>query len=257
MIFAAGITKCEKCDRPLDSTDDYIPVMIEQESSGLPVPGFYHAECFDSLPEKKAYLRYFTEKTDAFLTERESIWNILEKGDVYAMAYVPFTDSVFLYFLTKGRTILLSCKGPYAEFCDFLLEELSTIKQLEVDNPMTSASGWFSVAGDRNGGGVVLGIRNGVNKLIRIAVKDGRRLTSVNPDWKTPSKYVDFSKLCPDSAVTPREVDGFLDNCRGIVTSVEVKKDIFTVRLVAEQWSRIHLTQSELADLIKLLRRVS
>jgi hypothetical protein len=188
------------------------------------------------------------------------VWDILKIHDRYSIAYVPSTDDTFIFFIDKGRVVNLSCKGPWAEFCDFLLDyalrdELSEKNRLKA--PIFSEMKSFALNPQPSGGGVVLELRNGVQKMLRFTANQYARLKQVRDDVSLPGVFIDFNDLCSQTNIVPELVDGFLENCKGIISSVVEKNGHVDFRFIAEKWSRISLTVSELQELIDVLQSVS
>jgi hypothetical protein len=259
MIFAAGSTACPSCGKPLDATDDFIAIETPLRVD-LPESGFYHVDCFDRLPNRAPYLEYFRSRTRSYLESQSNLWNILELHDRYSVAYVPFTDEAFIFFIAKGRLVNLSCKGPWAEFCDFLLgydlrDELQEGNGLKA--PLFSESNLFALKPQPSGGPIVLELRNGVHKMLRFTVSQFEKLKQVRDDVSSPGAFIDFNALCSQTDTVPVLVDGFLENCKGIITGVVEKNARVDFRFVAEKWLRIPLTFSELQELIDVMQRVS
>ncbi len=259
MIFAAGSTACPNCEKPLDSTEDFIPIETPLRTD-LPESGFYHVDCFHRLPNRAQYLEYFRNRTQSYLESQSNVWNVLEIHDRYSVAYVPSIDEAFIFFIASGRVVSLSCRGPWAEFCDFLLDyELrdELTEQNRLKGPWISETKLFALKPEPPGGFIVLEVRNGVQKMLRFTANQYERLKQVRADVFSPGAFIDFADVCSQTSIAPVLVDGFLENCKGIVTSVDEKNDRVDLRFVAEKWVRIPLAVSELQELINVLQRVS
>jgi hypothetical protein len=257
VLFRAGVTSCPRCGQALDSTDDVIAVDLEGDAPGMPPTGFYHPACFADLPSKEAYLDLFARRMRQYLDQQSRVWTILESGPRLAAAYVTDIDTVMIYFLRKARIVPLACVGPWQEFQEFLLE--TEIRQLfgrAGHHTALSRGGLFTLRVDRAQPAAILGVRNDVRKLVRFQASDMADLKRVRPDCALPGAEVDFAAACRAAGLRPVVVEGFLENCKGIIESVEPRGPQVTLRFVAEKWSSIPFSPLEWSELRRVLTSV-
>ena len=261
MIFLSGKTTCPYCRDRLDSTDDIVEINVNKIdfSPSLPENGFYHSLCFDALPNRKKYLNYFRENIHEYLKEQQNIWDILELGERFALAYVPFSDTVMIYFFTLGRTIPITCSNEaWKELCNLILgvEPRKLFYSLK-DKGIKSDHERFTLRVDIENKKILFEIKDGTNKLLRFTREQFNVINYYAPNSIKEGRNIDFAKVCSQVQIYPILTDGFLKNAKGVIDAIEENKKHITIHIIAERCLRIILSLNEFNELRSLIDRLS
>lgn len=244
MIFVSGETRCVKCGQLLDATDDVFVVTPEAQPREVPGPtvGFYHYNCFGTLPARHEYL----EREGALLREEiqdpNAPWAVVAATEDYALTQFAVDRTLRLTFFRTAREFRFPTLRAWIAFRFFVLGLAPRqARETLTDRDHPESGVLFQVK--KSPQGIELLAWEPVDKEIEFTEAAMRKMFPALP---RAGDSVDFEQRSRNAGVQPMSVDELLRGCKGTIIEIAANGDKVRVQLRAARWIKVLLSPAEL-----------
>jgi hypothetical protein len=249
MRFYSGKTPCQVCGRPLDLTDDWIPIPLWDATAQV-VPGFYHRTCFDRHPWRSEAVIRWRRYNEAQIQSRAASTEVVGQTNRYLLIYGTADRALELFYLDHMARQRFRDPDEWTGFVQFVRDvaEDESFRDNQ-EGEFESQSRQFSariVPPDR----VVLGWGVAVRREMDFPREEYDAYVAQHGPLQG---FVEFPELVEAGLLHPTMVDGELAKNRGVVVEVKPVKDVYVVVFDAPRIVRLELSREQFTDLAQFL----
>lgn len=249
MRFYSGKSICQACARPLDVTDDWIPIPPWDDPEGK-WTGFYHRECLHLLPWWDEASRRWRTYNEAQVRSRSASTTIVARNDRYLLLYGAADRALELFYLQHMARQRFRDPEEWIGFVQFVIEVANG------DRFRNNQAGKFESPSKQYSirivppKSVVLTWGMAVRREMDFPREDYEAFVAKHGAL---TGFVDFPEMVELGMLHPSMVDGELAKNRGVIVDVKPVKNVYVVSFDAPRIIQLELSREEFADLAKFL----
>lgn len=252
MRFFSGKSTCVGCGRPLDVTDDWIPIP-PWEAPDRKWTGFYHRECLALLPWWADAVARWRTNAEAQVRSRSASTRVIARAQRFLLVYGSADNALELFYLGHMARQRFRDPAEWTEFAQLIRDAAASEAYRDgTDGEFQSASEQYAV---RLVGKSRAVVRWGVavRREMDFAKAEYERYAA---DHGPLQGFVDFPAKVAAGLLHPVMVDGELAKNRGVVIDVKPVKEVYVVTFDAPRLVSLDLMREEFADLVRFLAGV-